>query len=322
MKDQGGCRPHHAETSTARGDPLNQDRRWARGSNLPQGWSRLAFPVASGLKWRGSRGSLVAQMLKNPPTMQETWVRSLGQRDPLEEGKETHSSILAWRIPWTEEPGGIQSMGLQTVRHDWVTNHSTQAPTGVSWCPPSPCVCEWVCVCKCTCECVVCVCVSEWEIWNSPGCCRCHLPLLCAPGESLTSANLSVLICKTGNDSFAIRINWESIHTAVYNVWHNCGFLRRILVFLDALHSHIHFKTSLSISVKNCVGLALCSAGENWNLYHAFSAQDRGIFFLDLIFTSFQEGLKGLEHLLLDPFPEQSIVLDLWILQFSSLPTC
>lgn len=50
---------------------------------------------------------------------------------------------------------------------------------------------------------------------------------------------------------------------AIYDVLHNCGFLRRILVILDALHSHIHFRNSLSISVKNCAGLALCSSGEN-----------------------------------------------------------
>ena len=49
--------------------------------------------------------------------MQEAWVQSLSQEDPLEEGMATHSSILAWRIPWTEEPGGLQSMGLQRVRH-------------------------------------------------------------------------------------------------------------------------------------------------------------------------------------------------------------
>ena len=49
--------------------------------------------------------------------MQETRVRSLGWEDPLEKGMATHSSILAWRIPWTEEPGGLQSMGLQRVRH-------------------------------------------------------------------------------------------------------------------------------------------------------------------------------------------------------------
>ena len=51
--------------------------------------------------------SLVAQTVKNPPAMRETWVRSLGWEDPLEEGMATHSSILAWRIPWTKEPGGL-----------------------------------------------------------------------------------------------------------------------------------------------------------------------------------------------------------------------
>ena len=58
--------------------------------------------------------------------MQETWVQSLGQEDPLERGMATHSSILAWNIPWTEEPGGLQSMGSQRVGHDWMTN--TQHP--------------------------------------------------------------------------------------------------------------------------------------------------------------------------------------------------
>ena len=60
-------------------------------------------------------------MVKNMPTnarVQETWVRSLGREDPLGEDVATHSSILAWRIPWTEEPGGIQSMRLQRVGHD------------------------------------------------------------------------------------------------------------------------------------------------------------------------------------------------------------
>ena len=60
----------------------------------------------------------MAQVVKNLPAMQETWVQSLGQEDPLEKGMATHSSILAWEIPWTEEPGGLQSMGLQRVRHD------------------------------------------------------------------------------------------------------------------------------------------------------------------------------------------------------------
>ena len=64
-----------------------------------------------------SYASLVAQLVKNVSAMQETPVQFLGQEDPLEEGMATHSGILAWRIPWTEEPGGLQSMGLQRVRH-------------------------------------------------------------------------------------------------------------------------------------------------------------------------------------------------------------
>ena len=62
--------------------------------------------------------SPMAHRVKNPPVMQETWVRFLGQEDLLEKGMATHSSILAWRIPWTEESGGLQSMGCQRVRHD------------------------------------------------------------------------------------------------------------------------------------------------------------------------------------------------------------
>ena len=62
--------------------------------------------------------SLVAQTVKNLPAMQETWVRSLGQEDPLEKEMATHSSILAWRNPWIEEPGGLQSMGSQRDGHD------------------------------------------------------------------------------------------------------------------------------------------------------------------------------------------------------------
>ena len=62
--------------------------------------------------------SLVAQMVKNLPAMQETRVQSLGQEDPLEEGMATHTSILAQRIPWTEEPSYLQSMGSQRVVHD------------------------------------------------------------------------------------------------------------------------------------------------------------------------------------------------------------
>ena len=64
---------------------------------------------------------LVGSAVKNPPAMQEpqeTWVQFLDQEDPLEEGMATHSRILAWRIPWTEEPGGLQSIGYQTVGYN------------------------------------------------------------------------------------------------------------------------------------------------------------------------------------------------------------
>ena len=69
--------------------------------------------------------SLVVQVLKNLPAKQEIWVWSPGWEDPLEEGMATHSSILAWRIPWTEEPGGLQSMQLWRVGRDWKANTFT-----------------------------------------------------------------------------------------------------------------------------------------------------------------------------------------------------
>ena len=65
-----------------------------------------------------SWASLVAQTVKNMPAKWETWLQSLGWEDPLEEGMATHSSILAWEIPWTEDPGGLDSMGSHRVRHN------------------------------------------------------------------------------------------------------------------------------------------------------------------------------------------------------------
>ena len=63
-------------------------------------------------------GNLSGNSVKNAPAVQETQVQSLGQEDPLEKGMATHSRILAWRIPWTEEPGGLQFMGSQNIGHD------------------------------------------------------------------------------------------------------------------------------------------------------------------------------------------------------------
>ena len=68
--------------------------------------------------YKKKKWSFVAQTVKNFPAMQETQVQSLGQEDLLEKGKATHSSMPAWRIPWTEEPGGLQSLGSQRVRQD------------------------------------------------------------------------------------------------------------------------------------------------------------------------------------------------------------
>ena len=75
------------------------------------------------LWWYSTGGTgYLTQMVKNWPAMQETWVRPLGRDGPLERGMATHFSILAWRIPRTEEPNGLQSMESQRVRHDWATN--------------------------------------------------------------------------------------------------------------------------------------------------------------------------------------------------------
>ena len=70
------------------------------------------------------KASLVAQRVKRLPAVQETWVRFLGQEDTLEKEMAAHSSTLAWKIPWTEKPGRLQSMGSPRVRHDWATSLS------------------------------------------------------------------------------------------------------------------------------------------------------------------------------------------------------
>ena len=100
--------------------------------------------------------SLVAQILKNPPAMCETRIPTLGQEDPLEKGMATHSSILAWRIPWTEEPGGLQSMGLPRVRHDWATSpHEQPRSLGQTLLQSKVCITTligppdpWFCICR------------------------------------------------------------------------------------------------------------------------------------------------------------------------------
>ena len=87
---------------------------------------RGAWQVTVIQKPRVIQASQVTQVVKNLAAMQETQVQSLGQEDPLEKGMATHSSILAWKIPWTEEPGGPQSMGLQRLGHDRALTHTFQ----------------------------------------------------------------------------------------------------------------------------------------------------------------------------------------------------
>ena len=99
---------------------------WLLATILDNGVQDLCVRVCVCLGWENDivytltekGASWVTQTVKNLPAMQETWVRSLGQEDALEKGMATHSSILAWRIPWTEEPGGLQTMGSQRVGHD------------------------------------------------------------------------------------------------------------------------------------------------------------------------------------------------------------
>ena len=80
-----------------------------------------SFHSSVGYRLKQNKRDGVAQRLKNLPAMQETWVQSLGQEEPLEKEMATHCNILAWKVPWTEEPGGLQSTGSQRVGHDWVT---------------------------------------------------------------------------------------------------------------------------------------------------------------------------------------------------------
>ena len=105
------------------------------------------------MKW----ASLVAQRVKRLPAVQETRVRSLGWEDPLEKAMAPHSSTRAWKIPWTEEPGRLQSMGSQRVGHVWATSlHSplSSSPVHHAYSDPTSLVCDW------------CFIASEYLSWN------------------------------------------------------------------------------------------------------------------------------------------------------------
>ena len=94
---------------------FSKQEYWS-GVPLPSPMELITFGNSS--SFPSTRASLIAQLVKNPPAVQETQVQFLGQEDPLEKGIGTHSNILAWKIPWTEELGRLQSMGSLRVGHD------------------------------------------------------------------------------------------------------------------------------------------------------------------------------------------------------------
>ena len=91
---------------------MTQDR-WPANGGKGTCFAQVRTPVLSFALWFTTTCSRVAQLVKHLRAMRETWVQFLGQEDPLEKEMATHSSVLAWRIPWTEEPGGLQFMELQ-----------------------------------------------------------------------------------------------------------------------------------------------------------------------------------------------------------------
>ena len=125
------CGSAGKESTCSAGDPslipgLGRSPGEGRGSPLQYSWA-----------------SLVAQTVKSLPAMRETWVRSLGWEGPLEKGKATHSSVLAGRAPWTEEPGGLRSMRSRGVRRDRETEHRIAVScSAAQWCLCDPTACS------------------------------------------------------------------------------------------------------------------------------------------------------------------------------------
>ena len=112
-----------------------------------------------------SVSSLVAQMVKRLPATWETEVPSLGREDPLEEEMATHPSILAWRIPWKEEPSGLQSMGSQRVRHDWAASLSLS----IGWRSPDSVYMHCAYVCRSSASTDLQTCTSYSRVSERPG---------------------------------------------------------------------------------------------------------------------------------------------------------
>ena len=117
------CSTHSRYIRILRKAIVCDDGKWTEGSEHP-----LSILAHFWKVWHTPWSSQMAQWIKTPPAVQEMQVPSLGQEGLLEEGMATHSSILAWRIPWTEETGGLQSTGSQRVRHGWSNWAQTYSP--------------------------------------------------------------------------------------------------------------------------------------------------------------------------------------------------
>ena len=124
------CLKGHSATDTLHPEHAQQ---WISSEDINDG--RYFLKRSSGaLSLQFPQTSLVAQTVKRLSTMQETRVQSLGWEDPLEKEMATHSSTVAWKIPWTEEPGKLQPMGSQRVGHDWATSLTLYInPQNLSW---------------------------------------------------------------------------------------------------------------------------------------------------------------------------------------------
>ena len=179
-----------------------------------------------------AEASLVVQMVKNLPATQETWIQSLGQEDALGKGKATQSSILAWRIPWAEEPGGLQSTGSQKVRHNWANQHTLTGTAVIFYTPTvhyqncwktyttrrvCVCACVHVClhahtrVCACVCTCVlVCACMH-----------MCVCVYVCRQQMEGTVLNTSPSSCERQGLCLRLttQINWQDCYLLLYLLW-------------------------------------------------------------------------------------------------------
>ena len=228
---------------------------------LCSAWKAAAMNPIYIYLW-GAGVSLVAQMVKNLPAMQGTCVQFLGWEDPLVEGVANHSSIFAWGIPWTQEPGGLQSMGLQRGRHNWATNTDKviwYVCVGCVLCLQTGPFALPVCVLgvllwRCVCVCVWCLytgslavpeCVCVWCLYTGPlavpecvcvclcvcgGVCVCvvliHRPSGCSWVYQVHSC-LSTLCCSVSQDP---EPPWSSLGT-----W--CHFIRVSLPVLPSQRS-------------------------------------------------------------------------------------